>query len=175
VQIDDQDHTHQALKHGDVLGCVSTRVLPMRGCLAEPLGVLRYRCVGASALLAKCRTRGGAVAVHRLLAQPALVFNRKDGLQDEFLKQHFALSTANYPRHLLPAVDAYECALENGLGWGMVSDLHLAMREHRPLLEQLLPGTAVDVALYWHHWEHEPATAQSLTQAVKQAALKALA
>lgn len=175
VQIDDQDHTYQALKHGDVLGCVSTRAQPMRGCLAEPLGVLRYRCVAAPTLLAKCRTRSGAVSVHRLLAQPALIFNRKDSLQDEFLKQHFELSASNYPRHLLPAVDAYECALENGLGWGMVSDLHLAMREYSPVLEQLLPGTAVDVALYWHHWEHEPATAQRLTQAVKQAALKALA
>jgi LysR family transcriptional regulator (chromosome initiation inhibitor) len=174
VVIDDQDHTHDALKNGDVVGCVSTQQLPMRGCLAEPLGVMRYRCVAASALVQQCRVEGGAVSVHRLLATPAVCFNRKDGLLDAFLSQHFALSAPQYPRHFVPAVDAYECALEHGLGWGMVSDLHLVARAGRPPLTEMLPGSAVDVALYWHHWEREPGSAQRLTRAVKQAALQAL-
>ena len=32
------------------------------------------------------------VTRRRLLATPAIIFNRKDGLQDAFLAQHFALS-----------------------------------------------------------------------------------
>jgi LysR family transcriptional regulator (chromosome initiation inhibitor) len=31
IMIDDQDHTHDALKSGDVMGCVTTLAEPMRG------------------------------------------------------------------------------------------------------------------------------------------------
>ena len=170
LQVYDQDHTHEALKNGEVVGCVSTLAQPMRGCVAESLGVMRYRCVGAPALVSQCRTKSGAVSVHRMLATPAIIFNRTDGLQDAFLQQHFALSAPQYPRHFVPAVDAYETALEHGMGWGMVPDQFLARREGRLPLEEVLPGSAVEVALYWHHWEREPLSAQRLTQGVREAA-----
>jgi LysR family transcriptional regulator, chromosome initiation inhibitor len=112
--------------------------------------------------------------VHRLLATPAVIFNRKDALQDAFLAQHFQLSAPNYPRHFVPAVDAFESALEHGLGWGMVPDVYLTDRTGPLPLAEILPGSAVDVALYWHHWEREPPSAQRLTLSVKQAASAAL-
>ena len=89
IMIDDQDHTHDALKSGDVMGCVTTLAEPMRGCVAEPLGLMRYRCVAAPAVLKRCHTSAAAVSVHKLLTQPAVIFNRKDALQDTFLGQHF--------------------------------------------------------------------------------------
>lgn len=168
--IDDQDHTHEALKNGDVVGCVSTQQRPMRGCLAEPLGVMRYRCVAAPSLVGKFRTRSGAVSVHRLLATPAVIFNRKDALQDAFLAQHFDLCSPQYPRHCVPAVDAFESALEHGLGWGMVPELYLGERLGHQTLVEVLPGSTVDVALYWHHWERESVSAARLSATVKQAA-----
>ncbi len=170
VMIDDQEHTHEALKSGDVVACVSTQSVAMRGCVAEPLGVMRYRCLGAPALVQKCRTKSGAVSVHRLLATPAVIFNRKDGLQDQFLAQHFDLQSPQYPRHFVPAVDAFESALASGMGWGMVPDLNVAARTGRLPLVEMLPGSSVDVALYWHHWAREPMLAQRLTQAVRAAA-----
>jgi LysR family transcriptional regulator (chromosome initiation inhibitor) len=170
VVIDDQEHTHEALKSGDVVACVSTHPTPMRGCVAEPLGVMRYRCVGAPALVRKCQTKTGAVSPHRLLATPAVIFNRKDGLQDLFLHQNFGLQSPQYPRHFVPAVDAFESALTSGMGWGMVHELHLSARSDRLPLVEMLPGSTVDTPLYWHHWAREPASAQRLTQAVKQAA-----
>lgn len=167
IVIDDQDHTHDALKSGDVIGCVTTLAQPMRGCVAEPLGVMRYRCVAAPEVVQRCRTPRGAVSPHQLLAHPAIIFNRKDALQDAFLAQHFGLKQPNYPRHFAPAVDAFERAIELGLGWGMVPEQDLASR---PGLQELLPGATVDVTLYWQHWEREPLSAQRLTQAVKEAA-----
>ena len=172
IVIDDQDHTHGALKSGEVLGCVTTLAQAMRGCVAEPLGVMRYRCVASSAVVQRCRTPAGAVSPHRLLAQPAIIFNRKDALQDAFLAQHFGLRQPNYPRHYAPAVDAFEEAIALGLGWGMVPEQTLS---RRPDLQELLPGATVDVALYWQHWAHEAPSAQRLTQAVKLAARTRLA
>ena len=167
ITIDDQDHTHDALKSGAVTGCVTTLSEPMRGCVAEPLGVMRYRGVATEAVAQRCRTPAGKLSPHRLLAQPAVIFNRKDALQDAFLAQHFDLRQPEYPRHFAPSVEAFETAIELGLGWGMVPEQHLAQR---PSLQELLPGATVDVALYWQHWAREAPSAQRLTQAVKAAA-----
>lgn len=168
--IDDQDHTHDALRNGEVVGCVTTLAHAMRGCVAEPLGVMRYRCVATPAVAQLCRTAQGHVSPHQLLAVPAIIFNRKDALQDTFLAQHFGLTQANYPRHFMPANDAFISAIELGLGWGMVPELHLAQRSGRPALEEVLSGATVDVTLYWQHWAREPLSAQRLTAAVKAAA-----
>ena len=46
--------------------------------------------------------------------------------------------------------------------------------EHRTPLLELIPGAAVDVMLYWQHWEREAPSAQRLTQAVKAAAARSL-
>lgn len=174
VLIDDQDHTHESLKNGDVMGCVSTQKDAMHGCLAEPLGVVRYQGVAAPAVAARCQTKSGAVSVHRLLSTPAVIFNRKDALQDTFLAQHFKLRSPQYPRHFVPAVDAFESALEHGLGWGMVPGFYLGDRPGKRPLREILPGSTVDIALYWHHWEREPLSAQRMTQAVKRAAREVL-
>ncbi len=175
IVIDDQDHAHDALKGGEVSGCVSTLAEAMRGCIAEPLGVMRYRCVAHPALARQCRMSCGAVSPHRLLALPAVIFNRKDGLQDAFLERHFGLRQAGYPRHFVPANDAFMAAIELGLGWGMVPEQHLAQREGRPELVEILPGATVEVTLYWQRWLREPLSAQRLTQAIKAAARAQLA
>lgn len=170
IMVDDQDHTHEALTHGDVMGCVTTLGTAMRGCVAEPLGTMRYRCMAAPALLAQINPRGTRITAHQLLKQPAVIYNRKDGLQEAFLSQHLKLRGALYPRHFVPSVDGFESAVELGLGWGMVPDVLLAKRAQRPPLHELLPGRTVDVALYWQHWAREPLAGQRLTQAVQQAA-----
>jgi len=175
VWIDDQDHTHDALHSGEVIGCVSTLAQAMRGCMAEPLGTMRFRCVATPEVAQRSRSPAGAVSVHRLLEWPAVIFNRKDALQDRFLAQHFGLHQAHYPRHFAPAIDAFEAAIDLGLGWGMVPELHLLRRAATAVpLVDLLPGASVAVALYWHHWAHEPLSAQRLTEAVKAAAAAAL-
>ena len=123
-------------------------------------------------MAARCRTASGAVSVHKLLQQPAIIFNRKDALQDTFLAQHFELRQPEYPRHFAPSVEAFEAAIALGLGWGMVPEQHL---KQRPELEEVLPGATVDVTLYWQHWARESLSAQRLTAAVKAAAQAHLA
>lgn len=174
VVVDDQDHTHEALKNGDVLGCVSTQALPMNGCLAEPLGVMRYRCVAAPAVAGKCIAPAGELSIHRLLATPAVIFNRKDGLTDAFLAKYFHLTNPNYPRHFVPAVDAFESALEHGFGWGMLPEVYFSSPLKKLKVQDISPGNFVDVSLYWHHWKRETASAERLTRAVMQAARAAL-
>jgi LysR family transcriptional regulator, chromosome initiation inhibitor len=170
ITVDDQDHTHDALTNGDVMGCVTTLGTAMRGCVADSLGTMRYRCMAAPSLLAQLTPNNGSLSAHQLLSQPAVIFSRKDGLQDAFLTQHLKLRGSQYPRHFVPSIEGFESALELGLGWGMVPDVLLAARAHRPPLQEVLPGRTVDVALYWQHWAREPLAGQRLTQAVQSAA-----
>ncbi|MDB5931989.1 MAG: transcriptional regulator, LysR family [Polaromonas sp.] len=170
VLVDDQDHTQGALASGDVVGCVTTLARPMRGCVAEPLGIMRYRCMAAPAMV---EAWSGAIP-HRMLRSPAVIFNRKDAMQDAWLAQHYQLQGALYPRHFVPAVDAFELALELGMGWGMVPELLLQARTRRAPLQEVVPGQPVDVLLYWQHWAREPLAAQRLTQAIKAAARECL-
>src|SRR5688572_18979765 len=55
--VDDQDFTHDWLRQGQVLGCVSTVREALRGCRVEPLGTMRYTAV-ASPRFIQQRWRG---------------------------------------------------------------------------------------------------------------------
>jgi len=135
-----------------------------------PLGTMRYQCVAAPALIDRWRLASGHVSVHRMLRSPAVVFNRKDGLQDLFLKTHFQITHAPYPRHFVPAVDAFECAIAEGLGWGMVPEVSLNTRLTPEACAPIFPAMWVDVPLVWHHWLKASNTTQQLTKAIQRAA-----
>lgn len=174
VVVDDQDHTLQLLHQGEVTGCVSTRRDAMPGCVAQALGTMRYRALAALDLH---RALGSRPPLQALVRTPAVVFNRKDGLHDAFLAQHYHARAVRYPRHYVPSLDALEQALALGLGWGIHRDPPRARRgQPRPKLPwvDLCPGQHLDVPLYWHHWAREPLAAQLLSAAVVKAARAAL-
>ena len=174
VTVDDQDHTLEWLKNGDVIGCVTTLATPLRGCIAEPLGTMRYRCVAAPGLRDKLLGKKRSIGLHQLVTQPAIGFNRKDGLQDQFLQQCFGVTDLSYPRHYIPAVDAYRQGLLTGMGWGMQADIQAPHDIPSGVLVDLFPGQFVDIPLFWHHWHREAPQAGRLTLAIKAAAGKLL-
>jgi LysR family transcriptional regulator, chromosome initiation inhibitor len=172
--VDDQEHTLQWLQNGDVIGCVTDLPKPLRGCTAEPLGTMRYQCLGSPALAKQLRTLTRKSNAPALLQIPALCFNPKDHLQDRFLKEAFKLKDASYPRHYFPAGDAYHLAMVQGLGWGLQADVQMRLQWKGELesgrLVNLFPHQHIDVPLYWHHWSQESAQAARLTAAVIAAA-----
>jgi LysR family transcriptional regulator, chromosome initiation inhibitor len=170
--VDDQDHTHEWLRNGEVIGCVTTLSTPLKGCVAEPLGKMRYSCLSSPALAQIIKGNKRSASIHDLVAHAAVCFNRKDGLQDAFIAQHFDLKQANYPRHYFPAVDAYHFALLHGLGWGMQASIQYPDDIKQQLLIDLFPGKTIDVPLYWHHWQKQGQDAQHLTNALKTNTLK---
>ncbi|UOD50437.1 HTH-type transcriptional regulator ArgP [Orrella daihaiensis] len=177
VVIDDQDHTHEALRTGEVMGCVTTLAEAMPGCVAEPLGVMRYRALATSEIMTRVQTSAGRLSAHRLLAQPAVIFNRKDAIHDRFLERFLKLQSPAYPKHFVPALDAFEAAIDLGLGWGLVPDAVRASpsgKKPTAKLQEVMPGCYLDVQLYWQHWQQEPRHAAALTQAVKAAAMASL-
>ena len=68
--VDDQDHTAEALRRGDVLAAVSASAAPVQGCRSLPLGRLRYRATASPAFLRRWFAQG--VNAASLEAAPCL-------------------------------------------------------------------------------------------------------
>lgn len=151
LSVDDQDHTHALLEAGLALGCISTEPEAMRGCRAEALGKMRYRCMAAPGFRDRWFARGMTRAGAR--AAPVVVFNRKDRLQADFLQRHFGLDEAACPVHTVPASEPFMQAIVLGLGWGLLPELQARQAVARGELVDLAPQRPVDVPLYWHCWK----------------------
>ena len=169
VHVEDQDHSAHLLREGRVMAAVTSEPQPVQGCHAVRLGTMRYLAVASPAYRAAHFSRGLDAAA--LAQAPVLVFNRKDGLQNRFMRRTTRKGIAP-PVHWIPSSHAFVEAALAGLGWGM-NPVRLA----QPLLDDgrlvdLLPGQAVDVPLYWQCWRLDVAALRVLTAAVqRQAAL----
>lgn len=170
VVTDDQDHTANRLARGEVIGCVSTQATPATGFVAEALGAMEYRCV-ATPEFARRHFAGG-LTLAAVLQAPAVLFNRKDSLHDDFLTGLFGFRVERYTRHYLPAPVALLEGVAAGIGYGLVPSLQ---RSDAGLdLVDLAPESPVFVDLYWHHWEVEPPLSREITQRVVDEARRVL-
>jgi LysR family transcriptional regulator (chromosome initiation inhibitor) len=161
VVTDDQDHTSQRLLRGEVVGCISTDDQPASGFLAEALGAMEYRCYATPAFAAECFAEGLNIA--GVLRAPAVLFNRKDALHDEFLAGRFGVRIDRYPRHYLPSPSALLDGIAMGAGYGLAPSTQAQALVEQGALVDLAPDQPVLVNLYWHHWAMEPPIAQEIT------------
>lgn len=148
--VDDQDFTHDWLREGAVLGCVTTVREGLRGCEVRPLGVMRYVAVASPAFAAQRLPKGlGAGNFYQV---PFLVFNRKDDMQQHWVSAAFGVQQPRLQGRYVPSSEAYVRAAAMGWGIGVVPELQAQPLIERGELLVLRPGTSVPVALYWHEW-----------------------
>lgn len=172
VVSDDQEHTAGRLAHGEVIGCVSTSADPASGFRAEALGQMEYRCYASPMFQREYFPRG--LSLDAALAAPAILFDRKDTLHDDFLTAFFGVNITRYIRHYVPSPLALLEGIAAGAGYGLVPSQqaqHL-VDEHR--LVELAANHAVQVPLYWHHWEYEPEIAREITEVIVAEAARRL-
>jgi LysR family transcriptional regulator, chromosome initiation inhibitor len=169
--LDDQDHSADWLRRGEVVAAVTAHGRPIQGCDCHPLGALRYIATASPAFRDRWFPEGFTAAA--AARAPCLVFNQKDRLQALWLRQ--ALGTeVQPPLHWLPSSQAFVDAALAGLGWGMNPEAlaagHLdagrlvALRDH-PL----------DVPLFWQQSRIVNALLRDVTRAVLRAARATLA
>jgi LysR family transcriptional regulator (chromosome initiation inhibitor) len=144
--IDDQDHSADWLRRGEVSAAVTHGSKAVTGCDLFELGALRYVATASPAYLDRWFAAGINVAT--LSAAPCLIFNAKDALQRCWMERHVAPGLTP-PAHFLPSSQAFVDAARAGLGWGM-NPLSLVEEELASgHLVELIPGTALDVPLGW--------------------------
>lgn len=172
--LDDQDHSAEWLRKGEVLAAVTASAAPVPGCNSHPLGALRYRATASPDYLRRHFPDG--VTAESLATAPCLTFNRKDRLQAQWLR----LALSNHepvltpPTHWLPSTHAFVDGALAGLGWGMNPDPLVADHLAAGRLVELVPGRPLDVPLHWQQSRIAGTALAELSRAVLRAGRQAL-
>lgn len=97
LRIDDQDHTAQRLKEGEVIGAVTATGTTITGCNTWPLGTMRY-VAAASPRFVEQYFEGGVTPATLALA-PIMTYDRNDKLQDRWMHQYQLAAPPARRRH----------------------------------------------------------------------------
>ncbi len=169
--IDDQDHSADWLRRGEVSAAITAQHSPVAGCEAWPLGALRYLATASPAFMTRWFSDG--VTADGLARAPCLTFNAKDMLQRKWITQATG-ARLSPPAHYLPSTHAFLDAAIAGMGWGM-NPRQLADTPIRDgLLRPLVPGQPLDVPLTWQVSRIMAPALNVLTGSVRAAAKQAL-
>jgi LysR family transcriptional regulator (chromosome initiation inhibitor) len=169
--IDDQDHSADWLRRGDVSAALTVAGKPVTGCDAVALGAMRYIATASPEFMARWIPDG--VTAEALAKAPCLMFNAKDGLQRAWMAQSFG-ANASPPAHFLPSSHGFVDAARAGLGWGMNPEQLVRGPIRNGRLVALDPTAALDVQMSWQVARVMAPALEPLTQAIRKAAAKAL-
>jgi len=169
---DDQDFTHEWLREGLVLGCVTTLKQALRGCKVLPLGAMPYVAVASAAYAADHCPQG--LNKHNFREIPFIAFNRKDDLQAEFVSRASGLRRVTLSQRFVPSSEGQVRAVLAGWGASVVPELQVRSLLDSGVLVNLAPSVTLPVDLYWHCWNLNSAVIDRLTAALAGAAAQAL-
>jgi LysR family transcriptional regulator, chromosome initiation inhibitor len=166
VRIEDQDHSARLLREGAVMGAVTTERIPVPGCRAHPLGVMRYVPVANADHVE--RYLGDGFTAAAVAVAPSLAWNRDDALQDLLVRKAFRREIPR-PVHYVPTAEGFSAAVRAGLGWGMFPESlaapHLADGSFVRITDAHL-----DVPLYWQCWKLDSPMVETVTETVQSTA-----
>jgi LysR family transcriptional regulator (chromosome initiation inhibitor) len=143
---DDQEHTAERLRSGEVLAAVTAESEPPHGCKRLPIGAIEYVAVAAPSFVSRHFRAGMTPEV--MSRATCIVFDRKDTLPRQWLMNALEISVTPLS-HWVPSFSGYiQCCL-NGAGWGIHPRLSVSEHIRDGSLVELVPGTGVTTPLYW--------------------------
>jgi LysR family transcriptional regulator (chromosome initiation inhibitor) len=142
--IDDQDHSIDWLRRGDVNVAITAQEKPVAGCDAWSLGALRYLPTASPAFMSRWFADG--VSAEALAEARCLTFNAKDMLQRRWIETTIGKRLCP-PAHSIPSTHAFIDAARLGLGWGMNPERLLAPYLSDGSLRPLVADAPLDVPL----------------------------
>ena len=166
--LDDQEHTAERLRRGEVIAAVTASGTSIAGCNSWPLGRMRYVAAASPGFMARHFAQGLSAAA--LAHAPVMVYDRKDRLPQQWLQANGLGGRTHAPQHFLPSNFGYVRACEVGMGWGIHPTGLIGPQLAQGSLVELLPGTALDMPLYWTHPRSAQAALERLTRCVMAAA-----
>ncbi|MCR8922260.1 LysR family transcriptional regulator ArgP [Dasania sp. GY-MA-18] len=172
LKVDDQEKTHEFLKSGEVLGCISSSDSAMQGCDCQYLGDMRYLCVASERFYQRYFPQGVSAAAFK--QAPAVDFSHSDEMQSRYLARYFQLQQHDYPQHHIPSSEKYVEFIGRGLAWGLVPEMQFQQFSRDYELRDINPGKAISVPLYWHSWNVKSSLIAQLSETLQGYAQKAL-
>lgn len=169
--LDDEAHTAERLRTGDVLAAATADPAPVVGCKIHPLGQIEYVAVAAVRFAARHFPRG--VDGQSLQRAPMLRFDRRDDLQFRWAREAWG-TTIKPPTHWTPSTQGMLDMTLAGLGWSMAPVMLAATLIAEGRLIEMAPQKRIAVTLYWQRTRLAAQLLNRLTQAVRGVAAEAL-
>ncbi len=169
--VDDQDHSADWLKRGEVSAAICASGKPVAGCDTYALGSLSYIATASPQFIARWFPDG--VTPEAVMQAPCLTFNAKDALQRDWIRETLG-EKLSPPTHFLPSTHAFVDAARAGLGWGMNPATMVRGPIRNGRLAPLIPDSSLEVPLTWQVSRIMATPLEPLTRAVRSAAAKAL-
>ncbi|WP_155059914.1 LysR family transcriptional regulator ArgP [Streptomyces blattellae] len=165
---EDEDHTAELLREGQVMAAVTSSPDAVAGCSVRALGRMRYLAVASPEFAAG--HLGGPLG-----EAPVVDFDRRDDFQDGFVRRLPGAEGAASPvRHFIPTSEGFAVAVAAGLGWGMLPEAQAVPLLRAGRLVQLAPERPVDVPLYWQQWKLDSPALAAVAHAVSATAAETL-
>jgi LysR family transcriptional regulator, chromosome initiation inhibitor len=169
--LEDEAHTADRLRSGEVLAAVTADPTPVPGCKSYPLGSLDYAAVASPAFMARFFADG--VAPDSLNAAPMLRFDRRDQLQARWAMEAWGIKLSP-PTHWAPSTPGMLDMTLAGLGWATTPVPLAAPLIAAGRLVELPPHRRIAVRLYWQRSRLAARLLDQLTQAVRAVGARAL-
>ncbi|MGR4866077.1 LysR family transcriptional regulator ArgP [Caulobacter sp. LARHSG274] len=169
--MEDEAHTADRLRTGEVLAAVTADPVPVAGCRTYALGAIDYVASASPDFVNRHFAQG--VDAESLQRAPMLRFDRRDNLQARWCEEALAIRPTP-PVHWTPSTQGMLDMALAGLGWSM-TPLHLA-QPHLAAgrLVELPPGHRIAVALFWQRTRLAARLLDRLTEAVRMGAAQVL-
>ncbi len=169
--LEDEGHTAERLRGGEVLAAVTADPAPVTGCKTYSLGDIDYLAVASPDFMARFFPDGvNAVALQRA---PILRFDRRDELQARWAREAWGVSIAP-PTHWTPSTPGMLDLTLAGLGWATTPRVLAAPHLAAGRLVELAPRRPIAVTLYWQRTRLAARLLDQLTRAVRATAAQAL-
>lgn len=170
--VDDEAHTADRLRSGEVVAAITSDSRPVQGCRTTRLGDLNYVACASPAFAV--RYFPVALTADTLLTAPYMRYDRRDDLQARWAMERLGAPLGNRV-HWIPSTHAFLDLAIRGLAWGMqpvnLAEPHMAAGT----LIELLPDTPITVTLYWTVARLHADALRQLTDAVRRVAGQMLA
>lgn len=169
--MEDEAHTADRLRTGEVLAAVTADPAPVTGCRTYALGAIDYVATASPDFVKRHFVRG--VDAESLQRAPMLRFDRRDNLQTRWCEEALEIRPAP-PVHWTPSTQGMLDMTLAGLGWSM-TPLHLA-QSHLTAgrLVELPPNHRIAVELFWQRTRLSARLLDRLTEAVRMSAAQVL-
>jgi LysR family transcriptional regulator (chromosome initiation inhibitor) len=170
---EDETVTAELLREGLVMAAVTSSPDPVTGCSVRALGRMRYLAAASPGFAA--RHLEGRPLREALAEAPVVTFDRRDDLQDAFVRGlRRGAGGASPVRHAVPTSEGFLDAVVAGLGWGMVPEVQAGPLLADGRLTSLAPERPLDVPLHWQQWKLDSPALAALADAVTATAAESL-
>ncbi len=161
IRCADQEVTHTLMTSGEVMGCISSRKEPFRGCKTDFLGNMEYKFVATRQFANRYFPTG--VDKESFGSAPKMNFNRDDRLFNNWAEPLLGNVDAYKNSHFIPSSEQFPLLIREGKVCGMLpADQFEEYKESYNLVD-LSMGKPVYVPLYWHRWNIQSEELQELT------------